>query len=129
MLLFVFVGVLLFRKETVQLTAALFQLPPRFTRLEAPWDIFPYRPDLSVDGNLFLNLFATKYWHCKEFDLHGLKDLFFQTSMKKPLPFAAHIGGRFLQGHPHGCIDLFLTYFLIEQGKVGEPGATLRSCT
>jgi hypothetical protein len=39
-LLFVLVA-LLFRFETVQLLALLFQLPPRFTRLEPLADFYP----------------------------------------------------------------------------------------
>jgi len=40
-LLFVLVALLLFRFETVQLLALLFQLPPRFTRSEPLADFYP----------------------------------------------------------------------------------------
>lgn len=40
-LLFVLVALLLLRFETVQLLALLFQLPPRFTRLEPLAGLYP----------------------------------------------------------------------------------------
>lgn len=50
-LLFVLVALLLLRFETVQLLALLFQLPPRFTRLEPLADLYPK-----------LNVPVKKYW-------------------------------------------------------------------
>ena len=40
-LLLLLVALLLFRLETVQLLALLFQLPPRFTRLDPLADFYP----------------------------------------------------------------------------------------
>ncbi len=48
MLLLLFVALLLFRFETVQLLALLLKLPPRFTRLEPLAD--PYPKDLFAAG-------------------------------------------------------------------------------
>jgi len=50
MLLLLLVALLLFRFETVQLLALLFQLPPRFTRLVPLYEL---HPKLTFVNNMY----------------------------------------------------------------------------